>query len=330
MAMESCVIVGAGIAGLLAAGRLQEAGVQAVVLDKGKKPGGRMASRHVGDCVFDTGAQFFTVRDTRFQGLLDGWMSQGLAAQWGNGFAGGDLRVQPDGHPRYRALPYMRALCETLADGLEVRCTERVTQLEAVGGAWRVGTESGGAYEGQALVLTLPVPQALDLLEGCGVSLPNEALAVLRPIAYDPCFAVMARLKGPSAIPEPGGIRMPAVGILWMADNQAKGVSPAAPSVTIHAAPEYSRAHLEDDPDTVATDLLGAASEYLGGEVEEAFIHRWRYSQPVRCHGEEFLPVDAGAPLFFAGDGFGAPRVEGAALSGLAAAEGLLSAGRPL
>ena len=52
------------------------------------------------------------------------------------------------------------------------------------------------------------------------------------------------------------------------------------------------------------------------------------YAQPIDCYPERFLhtAVD-GLPIVFAGDAFKHARVEGAALSGLAAAESLLAKG---
>ena len=51
-------------------------------------------------------------------------------------------------------------------------------------------------------------------------------------------------------------------------------------------------------------------------------VHGWRYSQPVDTYSEACLMVEDS--LVFAGDAFAGPRVEGAALSGLAAADALL------
>ena len=66
MPNESCIVVGAGISGLLAARELSDAGWRVTVLDKGRGVGGRMATRRTGGARFDHGAQFFTVRDERF------------------------------------------------------------------------------------------------------------------------------------------------------------------------------------------------------------------------------------------------------------------------
>jgi predicted NAD/FAD-dependent oxidoreductase len=48
----------------------------------------------------------------------------------------------------------------------------------------------------------------------------------------------------------------------------------------------------------------------------EAEVHRWRFSEPITTHraASIWLP-DLG--VGFAGDAFGGPRVEGAAVSGL-------------
>ena len=81
---RSCIVVGAGISGLLAAGALQGEGWNVTVLDKGRGVGGRMATRRVGGGTFDHGAQFFTVRGERFAGLVEDWLEAGVAAehQW--------------------------------------------------------------------------------------------------------------------------------------------------------------------------------------------------------------------------------------------------------
>ncbi|MBN1666669.1 MAG: NAD(P)-binding protein, partial [Anaerolineales bacterium] len=54
------LILGAGMSGLMAANRLQQAGVETLLLEKARGVGGRMATRRFGGGVFDHGAQFFT------------------------------------------------------------------------------------------------------------------------------------------------------------------------------------------------------------------------------------------------------------------------------
>ena len=99
-------------------------------------------------------------------------------------------------------------------------------------------------------------------------------------------------------------------------------------TVTIHAGPTYSRTHWETPPEVVAEELLLAAGQWFDRDaVQHWQLHRWRYSQPIEPFPAPFLRVDQPAPLLFAGDAFGQPRVEGAFLSGYAAANALLGPG---
>ena len=49
-------VIGAGLAGLIAAQQLHNNGHDVVVLDKGKSPGGRLATRRIGDATLDHGS----------------------------------------------------------------------------------------------------------------------------------------------------------------------------------------------------------------------------------------------------------------------------------
>ncbi len=322
--MHDCIVVGAGIAGLLAAQELQRNGQMVVVLDKARGVGGRMATRRVGDGVFDHGAQFFTAQDPRFKELVDEWAARGIAREWGHGFASGDGFIQPDGYPRYCGVSGMTAIPKYLAKGLDIHLSDGVTAASVDGGCWKLQTAEGQALSGKRLLLTPPVPQSLEILEAGGTTLPSDAKAALDQIEYDPCFAVLVTLDGPSKIPDPGGIRMPHDRIAWMADNETKGISPGHHNVTIHGNPNFSRQYFDEDPASVAEVLIGAAEPWLGAKVVDSQVHRWRYSQPTRVYPAPCVYTAQPAPIAFAGDAFGGPRVEGAALSGLAAAKHLL------
>jgi len=322
------VILGAGISGLLAARELQAAGWQVVVLDKSREVGGRMATRRVENGTFDHGAQFFTVRDERFGSLVEGWLGEGVVEEWSRGFADAKGKQNEDGHPRYRGSRGMSSIPNHLARGLDIRTGERVAEVDLRDGAWEARTGPGSRVAGAALLLTAPVPQSLALFED-GSALSEEARRRLAEISYSPCLALMALMDRPTRVPEPGGVQIKGEPLNWIGDNQRKGIS-EAPALTIHAGPEWSREHFESDEAWVIASLLAFAGKQLGTDlpstVVESSLVRWRYSWVTRPYPEPCFMAREDPPLLFAGDAFGPSKVEGAALSGLAAANQLSTA----
>ena len=139
-----------------------------------------------------------------------------------------------------------------------------------------------------------------------------------------PCLALLVYLSGESLVPDPGGLWFPGEPIRWIADNQRKGISSGSNgALTIHAGPDFSRQNWDTPEQEVTEKLLAVAAPWLGTAPVQTQLHRWRYSQPLSAYPERCLTLQSPAPLVFAGDAFGGPRVEGAALSGLAAAGAL-------
>src|SRR3990167_5715659 len=75
-------IIGAGIAGLACARRLQLAGVSVTLIDKSRGPGGRMSTRRGEQWQCDHGAQYFTARQPLFRAEVQRWLKAGVAARW--------------------------------------------------------------------------------------------------------------------------------------------------------------------------------------------------------------------------------------------------------
>ena len=317
-----CLIVGAGIAGLVAARSLQNRGLRVLVLDKGRGVGGRLATRSFEGGRFDYGAQFFTVRNPAFRSLVEEWLGAGIVAPWAEGFHLPDGKFKDTGEVHYRGVGGMRTIATHLARNLDVRSQVQVKTVSIDKTIWKVSDTNGNVFAGKCLILTPPVPQSLALLEVGNVPLEKSVRAELSRFAYNPCIAVMAVLEGPSRIPAPGGMWFSGEPIAWLADNTLKGTCLGANggcSITLHADAEFSRGHWTHATQASAF-LLQKASPWLGARVKEFQTHQWRYSQPTYIHHDPVLFVRSPAPLAFAGDAFGGPRVEGAALSGLAAA----------
>ena len=311
----SCLIVGAGMAGLTAAAALQEKGWHVVLLDKGRGVGGRMATRRIGGSYFDHGAQFFTVRDSRFREAVAQWESDNVVIPW---FTEG-------GHVRYRAVTGMTSLTKHLAKSLDVRSETKVQRVKPGDEGWSVFTEAGERFHSDALLLTAPAPQSAALLGACAEQMPAEIFVTLQSIDFDPCFALLVTLEGASCVPAPGYLRIDEGPIEWIADNTQKGISTGTAALTIHARADFSRRYLESPQDEVATLMLEAARISLGVNVATWQLHLWRYSKPIAEPRPPFLFTSKPAPLAIAGDAFAGSRIESAFLSGLSAADKISS-----
>ena len=306
------VIVGAGLAGLVAAQALAVSGRRSIVLEQGDRVGGRLATSRFGGATFDTGAQIFTVRDADFAELVHGWRTAGLARTWCHGF-----REPFDGFPRFCIEGGMNNIAQYLAADLDVETGVTVESIEP----GRVGAIDGRTFDSSAVIVTPPVPQSVAMLRGVTVS---SAIADVR---FASCLALLLVLDRPSAVGEPGGIQLGPdddATFTFVADNSLKEVS-AAPCLTLHANDAVSAERLAGDPGETLAWLTAQASRYIGGAtVIDSRLEAWTHARPLIGHPDRCAVVAAVPFVILAGDGFGGAKVEGAALSGLAAADVVL------
>ena len=313
--MWHCIIIGAGISGLLAGTILKEAGHDVVVLEKGRGVGGRMATRRIGKAVCDHGAQFFTVRDPAFKEWVDRWRGAGLVESWYD---------RDDSGRHYRGVPSMTGIPKYLAKALKVHLQTVVSGVTFDDG-WKVHTVDGGIFESQSLILTAPLPQSLAILEGSGICIPEPQLSRLQSVQYQRCLAVIAELDRPSALVEnSGALKLDGEPIRWITDNDRKGISPNAPSVTIHSTAAFADRYWDVSNDKRIPILLGAARPFIQAEVVSSDLHRWGFSQPMSSFAEDAF-VDREMRYAIVGDGLAGGRIEGAALSGMLAAAAIRS-----
>ena len=302
-------IVGAGMAGLSCGQRLSRLGHEVRLFDKGRGPGGRMATRRMEDggttLHFDHGAQYFTARDPRFVEQVAHWEASGVAARWAA--AGDDAWV---------GTPAMNAPLKAMAGELGVQFGTRIEQLVRDGEGWQIDGEGAPDARFDAVLVAVPAEQAGPLLQ------PHApAMATLADqTASDPCWTLMAGFEAPLALVQDTLRQRGPIG--WAARNNAKPGRANEECWVIQASPEWSRAHLEDYAETVAAALLAELAEANGGPLPRqlgATAHRWRFARSGTA-GEEAL-WDAEQRIGVCGDWLIGPRVEAAYMSGLLLAE---------
>lgn len=317
------LIVGAGLAGLMAGWWLREHGRTPLILEAAPQVGGRMRTVALGSGQADIGAQFFTARTAVFQKIVAEWLAEGLVFEWSQGWWDGSAEgVAGDGFPRYAAVDGMTTVMEYLAQPLDVQTNTAALSVTAAGEGWQVAAGDGRLYHSRALILTPPVPQSLALLDAGNVSLTAVDRAALERIQYAPSITGLVWVEGGVNLPEPGALQRPLHPISWIADNQRKGISPKAALITMHVNPRHSQLWQAAPDGEVRGLLREELRPYLAPDarIRQMKIYRWPYALPIALHPERTLLAANLPPLVFAGDAFNGPRVEGAVLSGLAAA----------
>lgn len=308
--MDPVVVVGAGISGVAAAHALSAAGREVVVLDRGHRVGGRMASRRTDGRMVDTGASYFTVSDDRFADVVEGWRARGLAGPWTDTFVAardGDLEPKP-GPVRWSATGGLRSLVEDLARGLDVR----QATVERVG----PGPDVDG-LPAAAVVLAMPDPQAVRLLD------PGHAdLVAALDDPFEPVLALTATWPE-RAWPDVQGAFVADDPVLtWVADDGRRR-GDGAPVLVAHSTAAFAAEHL-DAPAEAAGPMTVALRDVLGIATEptSTHVHRWTFGKPSGRRSEAFA-LDDGL-VGVCGDAFSdRPRVEAAYLSGRALGEAL-------
>jgi predicted NAD/FAD-dependent oxidoreductase len=276
------LVVGAGIAGLACARALQQAGVAVRVVERGRRPGGRMSGRRLHGRPVDLGAAYFTVpAGGDFDPVVERWVDAGLARPWTDTFAVIDAasgeRSSSTGPVRYGAAGGLRSLVSDLADGIDVDLEHEVD--EVLGD----GTVDGVRYA--AVVLALPDPQAARLL-GAG----SDVGAALDSPAWEPAIAVALGYDSRAWPGELHGAFVNGSPVVTFIADDGDRRGDGAPVLVAHTTAGFAAQHLDDSDSAIApvtdavTDLLG-----LGAPPTWAHAHRWTFARTAAAHPEPYL-----------------------------------------
>lgn len=304
------IVIGAGITGIACARLLHDGGISAVLLDKGRGIGGRIATRRVllreNDLCFDHGAQYFSPHDPAFREALVS--------------AGAVLWNEANMHERFVGLSGNSAIPRVLAQGLDIRQQVEVTCVRREAEQW-ILESTIGCFSAGRLVITIPAPQALRLLG------ENDPVAeALQTVEMNPCLTLMAVF--------PKSSRRPFISrhdsthpLAWIAQDNTKPERDQEFTTWVaQAGPEFSASSIENSPEAIVEQMLPLLCETIGvspGDALHAQAHRWRYAQASKPLGRPFLQ-DTTRSLYVGGDWCLGARAEDGWLSGQAMAHSIL------
>jgi renalase len=183
----------------------------------------------------------------------------------------------------------------------------------------------------KALVITIPAPQALTLLEPLlPQGLVPELVQRIRSVQFAPCITAIATY---SAEQQSIATTLPwqAVSFLddpdldWVAIDSSKQPEPPCPAIIVQSTARFAHDHLEaSDLQPIGQHLLDRAAHALApwfASPEVLQIHRWRYALAAQSLSAHCIATDHPLPLVCGGDWCGGNNIESALRSGLSAAE---------
>ena len=332
-------VIGAGIAGLACARTLARAGHRVTLLEKAAAVGGRTASCDTPFGSFDHGAQYFTVRDARFEKAL------AIAPAWRKPWSANAVRVLdphgrmaeaalPSGESHWVGVPAMDAIAHgwagplAAADSLELGT--RVTRIEHDAldpRRWQLQTsgpqDTVHVFPGfDAVLLAIPQGRAVGLLRLS--ALVPQLVRQMETVQVAPCWTLM--LAFPQAVqatlthlgPQWNAALSTHHRVAWLARESSKPGRAPVERWTVQASAAWSQEHLDDDAPRVQAKLLKAFAEITGiyAEPEFAQVHRWRWAKTQTALGQPYL-WDGHAGIGVCGDWCLGHRVENAFVSGL-------------
>jgi oxygen-dependent protoporphyrinogen oxidase len=278
-------------------------------------------------------------------GALERWAQPLLAADLGLDVAHTSRAALLRHHVGRAELGLGRLRTSVAALGAELTKGARLVrgdarELRATRAGFELSLARGGRVEAEAVVLAIP-PREVLRVAGDSLTPPEaDLLAASRAepgvVASLACDAPLAPHSLWVRIPREAGLPLAAAAL----EPGALGgfAPPGKTLVQLVATPLFSRAHLEASDDAIARSLAAALERVQPGAARTAQglgVARFEWARPRFDVGRYralalFGRVQAdrrarGRRLYFAGDWLNAPTLEGAASSGLRAAEAVLA-----
>ncbi|KAM9837186.1 renalase [Aulostomus maculatus] len=292
--MSRVLIVGAGLTGSLCACLLRremQNKVQIVVWDKARGTGGRMSTSRPPDGLShsaDLGAQYITATAAYAQShhsFYSELLSSGIIKPLECLIEG--LHLKDDSKNYMTPLGMCSVVKYFLSQsGAELCFEHHVTGLFRHNASWEVQKKQGGSEHFDAVVLTMPVPQILQLHGDVGDMLSVHQKQQLDAVVYSSRFALALFFPPDVDFTFPWGACYVSNNpcICYVAVDSRKRSADAAgcgPSLVVHTSVPFGLEHLEKDKEDVQPIILQALHQLLPGLPQPISIkcQKWRFSQ---------------------------------------------------
>lgn len=330
--MFDVAIIGAGLAGLACAQQLQQSGYRVVIVEKSRGVGGRMATRRLETTCADHGVRYLEAQGKFLPLLIEVLLQRGILQAWTDQVDQlNSTESESSQITRYVAPAGMTAVAKFLAKDLEIWLNRRVEAITPTAeNTWHLTLNSPDEtfqeLTAKAVVMAIPAPQALMLVEPLAETIPSEFLDSLRSVELEPCITVMAGYQNQQlSLPSWQACDVSDNSDLaWIGLDSSKRPNATAPIFVLQSTAEFAHLYLDtEDLKPVGQQLLASAAKLLLPGLDHPDwlqVHRWRYAFPSQALSQDYLYSATPLPLICCGDWCGGNLIDGALNSGMVAA----------
>uniref|UniRef100_S4RBD0 Amine oxidase domain-containing protein n=1 Tax=Petromyzon marinus TaxID=7757 RepID=S4RBD0_PETMA len=218
--------------------------------------------------------------------------------------------------------------------GAEVLYNHHVQRVHLGDGVVTVENRDGSSACFDALILTMPIPQILQLQGNLQAMLNADQRRALEMATYSSRFALGLFYNSDADFEFPWTAKYVSDNsvIRYIAVNKKKRsqeCDSVGPSLVVHTSVAFGQKHVDEDVNVVQPFILAELNRLLPGLPQHAYgkCHKWRYSQVTRPVGGStgHMVLSAEPLILCAGDGFTHSNFDGCVKSALSAVDAFKS-----
>tara|TARA_B100001057_G_scaffold102258_2_gene99493 strand:+ start:1287 stop:2204 length:918 start_codon:yes stop_codon:yes gene_type:complete len=156
------IIVGAGLSGCYLAKKINELGLNTLIIEKSKSIGGRFSTKPVGRGLADYGCQYLKPKTKDLSNLIQDLKNKNLIKK-SNILQDDEAFIAPYG---------MNKIPQYLSLGVSTLLNQKVSSIKKTSNRWEINTNSF-LLKSKMLVLTMPINQVSELLKVSDLAITN-------------------------------------------------------------------------------------------------------------------------------------------------------------
>jgi renalase len=243
--MLEIAVIGAGIAGLTCARKLQQAGRRVVVFDKSRGLGGRLATRRLAGTHADHGVCYLQPKGAAFGRLIDELVNEQILRVWTQGIhrlsADGVLQPPVKFAPCYAAPSGATAIARYLGQNLEIINSQAITAISPISNGWQLSS-ADSQWNAEQVVVAVPPDQALAIAGMVTDTHCSEQMSLVNFTTSITAIAVFPKHQQAvsAQLPWQGiqGIDHPVLG--WIGLDSSKQLEPLQPVLVVQSSAAFA------------------------------------------------------------------------------------------